>query len=83
MKPRKISREVDFHIGSIIKSSKSFERREKEREYLGKNRKQDTTVTDGNHHQSEFEDIAAGKDDRNRERGYHQDEEVNAKRELD
>lgn len=43
--------------------------REKEIEYLGKNRKQDTTVTDGNHHQSEFEDIAAGKDDRNRERG--------------
>lgn len=25
-------------------------------------------VTDGNYHQSEFEDIAAGKDDRNRER---------------
>lgn len=25
-------------------------------------------VTDGNHHQSEFEDIAAGKDDRNTER---------------
>lgn len=35
---------------------------------MGKNRKQDTTVTDGEHHQSEFEDIAAGKGDRNRER---------------
>ncbi len=44
------------------------EREEGKKEYFGKNRKQDTTVTDGNHHQSEFEDIAAGKDDRNRER---------------
>lgn len=31
-----------------------------------KNRKQDTTITEGNRHQSEFEDIAAGKDNRNR-----------------
>lgn len=45
-------------------------------EYLGKNRKQDIMVTDGNHHQSEFEDIAAGKDDRNRERGQRWDEEM-------
>lgn len=36
--------------------------------HFGKNRKQDTTVTDGKHHQSEFEDIAVGKDDKNRER---------------
>lgn len=51
------------------------ERKEKGREYFGKNRKQDTTVTVGNHHQSDFEDIAAGKDDRNRERGgWHRDE---------
>ncbi len=68
----------DFHISSLTKKKKVekfweervrvAERGEKEGEYFGENRKQDTTVTDGNHHQSEFEDIAAGKDDRNRER---------------
>lgn len=57
-----------FTSAKKSKRCRSLESREKTKESWGekKSRKQDTTVTEGNRHQSEFEDIAAGKDNRNR-----------------